>query len=321
MLRPARHVLKRPEGVPVMKLLSTFVVALIGLCAAPAHAQDAPPDDGPLETARENVRSTTEWLARGVDSWFGDRDFREGGGITEGRLGTDLLYRPDGSTQFTVRFNARIRLPNIEQFGYFLIGRDNPREFLEDTPSEFSRRQRQLPENRDDDTFFAGLGARLFDNVDVRAGLRGGWNPFLQARYRERWAVGERGELEFRQTVFWARDERLGATTAASYDHAVSSTVALRWVSAATITQESRQFEWSNSFSAHKQLAEQRQLSLTLVHSDKRDDDEKGLYARWRQPVYEDWLLGEATLGYLWMRDDEGRAQGAAAGVGLQMNF
>ena len=35
-----------------------------------------------LDSSRQGVRQATEWVARGVDSWFGDIPFEEGGKVT-----------------------------------------------------------------------------------------------------------------------------------------------------------------------------------------------------------------------------------------------
>ena len=76
-----------------------------------------------MEVTRRSVRSTAEWLARGVDSWFGDKPFEEGGKVTDGRLSVSLLQRHDENTDLSVRFNARFGLPNVEERVYLFIGR------------------------------------------------------------------------------------------------------------------------------------------------------------------------------------------------------
>jgi hypothetical protein len=94
-----------------------------------------------IESARSSVRSTAEWLARGVDSWFGDRPFEEGGSVTDGRLSLSILRRQRENADIDLRFNARFRLPNLEQRIYLFIGRDNPREVIADRPGSFSSRE------------------------------------------------------------------------------------------------------------------------------------------------------------------------------------
>ena len=99
-----------------------------------------------LETSRRSVRAATEWMARGVDSWFGNRPFEEGGQVADGRLSVGLLKRQHESLDTTVRFKVHLRLPNAERFGYLFIGRDDPRDVVTDTPTALSNSQKLAPE-------------------------------------------------------------------------------------------------------------------------------------------------------------------------------
>src|ERR1700741_735960 len=121
----------------------------------PPQAQFEPLDgDNVLENTRQTVRSTTDWLARGVDSWFGDQPFDEGGEVRDGRLSVGLFKRKDESLDARVRFNVRLRLPNAERRAYLFVGRDNEREVVSDTPGALTRQERLQTEARDDRSFF-----------------------------------------------------------------------------------------------------------------------------------------------------------------------
>ncbi len=300
--------------------------------AAPPNAAALPsaaaPSEGVMETTRSAVRSSTEWLARGVDSWFGDKPFERGGGVTDGRLTVNVLHRRDTGTDFDVRLKARFHLPNLEaRSGYLFVGRDNQREVVADTPTEFSRQQRQLPERAGDRSFFAGVGFLLRDTLDFRLGLRGGLKPYAQARYRQPWRFGERDLLEFRETLFWSVDDRLGSTTALDYEYVVTPTLALRWLNAATITQAVDKFEWSSSLGTYTLWSRQRVLSIALLANGRQGSGvavtDYGLQAKWQQPVHRDWLLGNVTVGHFWPRPDAqaARSRAWALGAGLQMIF
>ena len=315
----------------LLVLLSAW--ATLGGCASAPPAPDPAPaapaaDVGLFESTRSALRSSTEWLAQGVDNWFGDKPFAQGGSVREGRLAVSLLRRQDTGTDLDVRLHARFRLPNLEaQSGYLFVGRDNPREVVTDTPAAFSRQQRQLPERDIDRSFFAGLGFALRESVDVRLGMRGGLKPYAQARYRRPWTLGERDGIEFRQTLFWSVDDHIGSTTALAYEHAYSPTLALRWLSAATVTQVARKFEWSSSLGAYKLLPVQRVFSLALLASGRQGSGvavtDVGVQARWQQPVHRDWLLVDVTLGHFWPRPEAQSERGRAwaVGAGLQMLF
>jgi hypothetical protein len=283
--------------------------------------------DEMMESVRRSVRSAAEWLARSVDSWFGDKPFEDGGRVTDGRLRVSLLKRQDEGIDSSVRFNARFRLPNVEENTYLFFGRDNQREVITDRPDAFSRQERLLAESPEDRSFFAGLGVSPRDSIDFRLGVRGGLKPYAQARYRQPWKLGPGDVFEFRETLFWTIDDHFGSTTALSYEHAFSSTLAARWLSAATITQDSRKFEWVSSLGVYKSLSEQRLLSLEALLSGTQGSgvgvSDYGVQTKWEQPVYKDWLLGEILVGHFWPRKDAMSERGRAWAVGgsLKMRF
>jgi len=328
---PLERWVRRLRVIPVGALLA---LAFSGCASAQPSDPAARPAEVPagnvemLESTRRSVRSTAEWLARGVDSWFGDKPFREGGKVTDGQLSVGLLKRQDESMDVNVRFNARFRLPNLEANTYLFFGRDNQRELITDKPGAFSRQQRLLPEAAANQSFFAGLGLWLHDSVDARLGFRGGLkNPYAQVRYRSPWQLSDVDLVEFRQTLFWSLDERFGSTTAFSYEHAFSSTRAVRWLSVATITQESGNFEWSSVLGAYQSFGGQRLLGLEALISGEQGSgvgvSDYGLQARWEQPVYKNWLLGELVVGHFWPRKDAliGRGRAWALGAALKMQF
>ena len=303
------------------------------LAPGPALAQaepSTPPPAGTVqlwESARSSVRSTAEWLASGVDSWFGDQPFKDGGQVTDGRMSVSLLKRQDEALDLNVRFNARFRLPNLERNAYLYFGRDNQRELVTDTPGAFSRRQRLLTETAANQAFFAGFGFALHEAVDFRLGFRGGLKPYAQVRYRRPWELSPVDLLEFRQTVFWSLADHFGSTTALSYSHVVSPTLVTRWLTAATITQDSKRFEWSSVVGAYKSMGDQRVLSLEALASGETRSglglSDYGLQTKWEQPIYKHWLQGELVVGQVWPRKDPlgPRGRAWALGAGLKMQF
>jgi hypothetical protein len=310
-------------------------MAAAGLCApAWAHATETPPTTSAaaeaetvFEPTRRSVRSGTEWLARGVDSWFGDKPFSEGGKVSDGRLSLFLLTRQHEKADVSLRFNARVWLPNLEDRAYLFLGRDDEREAVTDQPNALSRQQRLLKENSADTSFFAGLGFALHDAVQFRIGFHGGLKPYAHARYSQAWQLGGADRVDFRETLFWTPDDHIGSTTALSYEHAASSTLVLRWLNATTITQDSKKFEWSSSLGAYQSFGNQQLLSLEVLSSGLQGSGvpvtDIGGQVKWEQPVHKDWLLGEILVGHFWPRPDAltARTRAWALGAGLKMKF
>ena len=85
--------------------------------------EDQEDEDLPvLDSSREEVREATEWVARGVDSWFGNKPFEEGGKVTKGRIRTRVVWREHDEVDFNLRFRVSMRLPNLQDKAYVLIG-------------------------------------------------------------------------------------------------------------------------------------------------------------------------------------------------------
>jgi hypothetical protein len=281
---------------------------------------------GMIDSARAGLRSGTEWLARGVDSWFGDVPFERGGRVTDGRLGLTLLLREGDQPRVSLRFNARVRLPNVERRAYLFVGRDNPREVVTDQPGDFTRPQQLLPERADERRFFAGIGLDLRDAVDFRLGLRGGLLPYGQLRWRRAWELDAATAVDARATLFWSLDDRLGSTTALSWERALSPVLALRTLASGTVTQDRDTLEWSGLAALDRYFEHDRRLSVEGVINGRLDtggDADLGLRLRWAQPLHRDVLIGELLVGHFWPRDNavEERRSAWALGGQLKIRF
>jgi hypothetical protein len=312
-------------AAPTGAAAATAPMAPAAPAAPPAPAaSSAASAPGVIDSARAGLRSGTEWLARGVDSWFGDMPFEQGGRVTDGRLTIGLLEREGDDTRFSLRFNARFRLPNVERRAYLFVGRDNPREVVTDRPGAFSRTDQLLPERDDDRRFFAGIGLDLRDAVDFRLGLRGGLKPYAQLRWRRPWRLDPATEVEARATLFWSLDDRLGATTALSWERALSPVLTLRALASGTATQDTNTLEWSGLTGMYRSFGRQRLLSFEGVINGRLDTGgaaDLGLRVRWEQPLYRDWLIGELTVGHFWPRDDATTERRSAWALGGQLKL
>lgn len=331
----------RNPSVLHSRVLLGLLLALPAACvlAQPAPPQPAAEPEAPAEpalepasaelaeSARASVRATTLWLASGVDSWFGDKPFAKEGKVSNGQLDLSVFKREHERWDADMRLNARFTLPNIERLGYVFVGRDNERELVTDRPGALTRQDQLQPMESEDKKFFVGLGRTLDEMFDVRLGLRGAFKPYAQARLRLRWELGTHDALEARQTFFWTVDDRAGSTTAVSWDHTLTPSLGLRWLAAATITQELPKFAWASSLGAYQAFGHQRQLSVEALVNGQQgsgvDALDYGLQARWEQPVHKDWLLGNVVFGHFWPRPmPQAPRRGAwALGAGLKMRF
>lgn len=304
--------------------LATTARATPETASAPGPAQDlAPP-----ETVRQALREAAEWVARGVDGWFGDKPFEQGGQVSDARLTLGLFKRQDQRADVDLRFNAHFRLPNVEHQAYLFIGRDDRRDAIRDTPGDLQRQQLLAP-GPVERSLLGGLGLTLLDTFEFRLGLGGGLRPYLQARYDRPWLVAEGQRLDFRETLFWTRADRLGATTVLTYERLLGRTLSFRWQTAATLTRAQRRVDWSSNLGLYRALDGQRRLGLELLLSGqgtwgrRMGSPEPGLLVKWEQPIHHDWLFAEIVGGHFWPRPSPARrhAQAWALGANLKVLF
>ncbi len=284
--------------------------------------------DASVESAREATRNAAVWLASGVDSWFGNRPFSEGGQVNDGELSLKFYTRQDQKADYSLTFNARFKLPNLESHTYLFTGRDTTAGVVSDRPAVFSAKQRLLqPRSALDTSFFAGLGRMVGDSVDARIGFQGGLKPYAQVRYRKEWRLAEQDTVEFSQTLFLTAQDHLGSSTVASYQHQFSPTLTGRWLNAVNVTQVEPDAEWNTSLGIFKSFGQQRLLSLELLASAKQNTGlpltDYGIQMHWEQPVLHNRLIGEVVLGHFWPQslDPTDRSRAWAVGTGLKMKF
>ncbi len=278
-----------------------------------------------LETTRNVTHRAAYWLAESVDSWFGDKDYRTNGGEVTGYVRLNGLWEEGQRTTGNVRFRLRANFPNLKSRAYAFVGKDNEREEVIDQPEAFRKQQLLLPESRrDDQAFFAGLGYDLRDSVDFRIGVRGGLKAYVQGRYANQWALSEREMVYFRQTLFWSVSESLGATTVVDYERILDPSLSLRWANTGTVTLRSHGFEWYSSLGLFKALPRERLLSAeAIVQGETRAArvSNYGVRVNWQQPIYKDWLIGSANVGYFWPKDSESARRREAWVVGASVEL
>lgn len=283
-------------------------------------------DEGVLSGSRAVLRDTTEWLAREVDSWFGDRPFEDGGRVS-GSLRLKASWRRGDNVDGGVRLRARVQLPNLKERAYLFFGQDNESDLVTDRQEAFTRERQLLDESRRRDTTgFAGVGYALRERLDLRAGVRSAYKPYIQLRYRQRWAISPRDAVSFRETLFWTSSDGAGSNTSFDYEHAYSPVLLFAWQNSVVITRRDDGAAWSSSLGAFRAFGDQRRLSLELLASGNTSSgsvSEYGVRGAWAQPLYRDWVIGELIVGHFWPREHDAveRSRHWAVGGNIELLF
>lgn len=282
-----------------------------------------------LDATRKGVRDAVEWVARGVDSWFGevpeDDQTRR---VSGGRIRVKSVFREAEKVDLHLRFRASIRLPNAQDRIHLLFGSENEEDLVRDRPGEVMEYQRMIRRShKSDETFFAGLGLRFTDDLGLRLSLRDMSKPLVKLRFEHEWELGSRDRLHFQETGFWAYKDGFGETTVIDWEHDLTDRLMLRWANSGTCSEEDSGLDWFSSLSLIRNMRRLRQLTGELMIDGATGNDvdirEYGFTVKWRQPVYKDWLFGEISAGYYWEKERRGgdRSGEMAIGLGLQMDF
>ena len=317
---------------------------LAAACAPGALAQPAAETPAPeaaalpsiseqLESLRQAARSSTLWLARRVDAWFGrSQPYEEGAQVTDGRLTLSAFHRQDEGSDVDLRFNARFRLPNAERQAYLFIGRDDPRQTVRDAPADLLQQQQLLAARSRERQVLAGVGLTLHDAVDFRLGVGSRLKPYAQARAGQDWAFEQGRTLQLRETLFWTKDELFGATATLRYEHPLNSLqpgLTVRWLNSATLSQRTRPAEWGSSLGAYQAFGGRRLFTVEALASGTARArtgvrmNDIGLLAKWEQPLHTDWLIGELQAGQFWPRRSlpNSPARAWALGASVRLEF
>ncbi|SIT72141.1 hypothetical protein SAMN05216526_1581 [Ectothiorhodosinus mongolicus] len=305
-----------------------WVVGLAAMVSLPVLAQEESRFENALElslldSTQDQLSRSALWLARNVNSWFGDQPFDEGGRVS-GSVSPGISWREDDGSNASLRFSLSARLPNVDLF----FGRETEDDFITDRPD--SLREQQSARGVAEDSqrrFFGGIGKALNDQVSFRIGVRSGLNVYAQARYETAWEPTESTYISFAETFFVDADRGLGATTTVNLGYLATDRIALRSRNSTTVSRKKDGWDWITASGPIKNLGRDRDLWLdALAFGNTREKvtlREYALIAGYRQPVYKDWVIGEVQVGHYWPQKDEDPSRQTAWGLNanLQMRF
>lgn len=294
-------------------------------CSQPARRQEIL-----LDTASRRLHQTVCGAVLWFDGLFGERDL-DVALRSHGRLEVSTAYSEYTGSRTRVRFDARVKLPALEERLSAFVGLDDEDDFVRDRSEGAALRSR--PDADDHDAFLAGLGfvGRTTDTFqsEFRVGARSIRLPKVFVQNRFTWIPysDERDRVFLRLTPFWNNRDGAGGTTNTSFDHILAEAFLLRWATAATITEESPGLDWRTALVLYQNLAGTRAVAYeafirgaTGAAEPLGDFGVRGVY---REPFFDGSLFGQLVLGYSWPRDDPALEREGAAdiGLGVEMPF
>ncbi len=289
--------------------------------------------DRAVDAARRGLYQTTCRAALWFDGLFGEERHPAAASNATGRVELSSTYSQYYGARFRGRFNARVRLPNLEKGAEAFFGRDEKKTIVEDREEGFALRSQFLG-LEEQDRWVAGLGYSLpgtyRQRADFRVGVSGSTAPeiFVQARNRNNWYMGKRDLWHVRETAFWSNRDGFGATASADFDHLFTRVLLVRWGSIGTFSEATHGMSWRSALVAYQDLHTRRAMAYELFIRGETDAPvgvkEYGSRVVYRQAIFHrPWLFGELIGGYSWPREKirDLRRGSAVFGFGLELLF
>jgi hypothetical protein len=293
--------------------------------------REKPNEVAVLDETRERLQETVCGASLWFDGLFGERDLAAAR-TAHGRLEVSTAHSEFEGRETRVRFDARVKLPALEQRLSAFIGRDNQDDIARDRSEGLGLRS-QADELDQVEDWFAGLGYRLKEDWGIRSefrvGVRGLRQPKAFAQLRNIWNAYEDDDdrVQLRATPFVNNLDGAGFTLSVDFDHALSATRLLRWGSAGTVTEESAGVGWRSAVLLYQSLRELRAIAFEAFERGATGAPEPlveyGVRVIYRQPLLKRRLFAELVPGYSWPRVDPALPREGSAGVtfGLELPF
>lgn len=295
-------------------------------------AREKPEDTIPvlwLRSGQDRLGATAWSWVETIDGWFGDRPFAESGGRVSG--GVRISGQQLGTEAFSTvtRFQINARMPNVDERILLFAGREDPEKLVqdrqEDTVAEGETRQQEILSEEAD--FFAGLGVRFRENVELRLGVRGGYKPYTQLRLRANVFVGERQYWQVTETIFFSVDSGAGSTTVLAHSYRWEPGRTYRTRVSGTISTQRVGADWNGASGWLWEPEGKRQWKLESVWRGNTSAPvpvrQYGMQGVGRVPIIEDWMIFEGIVGRMFTRYDTASQRRGEwlVGVGIEMLF
>lgn len=254
--------------------------------------------------------SSSSWF----DGLFGDGRYDDEYRQTHGSVIVGGRWSQYDDFSKTLKFKARVQLPQLNEKFHAFIGRDDRQDFITESQS----RLYELPDrfnstNRNfEDSVFLGLGysdrMHTRGTFDTDAGVRLSFpmDPYAKARYRFARPFGEVTLMRIRETVFWQKSERWGTTTVMEWDRILSKKYLARWTGSGTYSQNTDGLRWFSNVTLYHLMGNERAFAYEVAANGNTDSDiplsDYGASVIYRQRIWREWLLMEVRTGLDWPR-------------------
>jgi hypothetical protein len=289
-------------------------------------------DEERLDRFRREVYESVCEAAQWFDGFFGSRRFDEEARQTHGRLGVQVVWDEYDGFDLDGRLKVRVDFPNLDRRVNAFLGREDEQAFL--TGSE--ERLDFLPtffQREGGEEWLLGLGYRPVGNDRSALDFDGGIHiatpvdPFVRARYRYVWLIGDDNLLRARQTVYWTNQRDVGSGTRVDFERPVGTRSLVRWSGNMVFDGQTRGADWDSGVTLFHGFSDDRAISFFAGIDGETDRavpiENYGTRITYRQRMLREWFFGELITGVTWPRQHlhEQRERSWHFGFGAEIYF
>ncbi len=152
-------------------------------------------------------------------------------------------------------------------------------------------------------------------------------DPFVRARYRRYWLLGDDFLLRARQTLYWTNQRDVGTGTRIDLERPIGSRTLARLAGNLVFDDQTEGADWDTGLILYHGFSPDRAISW-FVGVDGETGREVpietyGTRFTYRQRMLREWFFGEVITGVTWPRDtlDEKRELAFHLGFGFEIQF
>lgn len=284
-----------------------------------------------LDKTRSVIFQAVCKSGRWFDDFFGEESYWLSARHTWGLFGLRLVHDEVEGTDYDVTFSANLPLPNLEDKVNVFLRREDEERFVSDPDSSI----RLVPALLDNEAerewllgaaFRPGGGSKGFD-FDAGVELLLPLEPYVRARYRHSWLLGDDLLVRARPSVYWRNQHGAGGSLTAEIERSLGEDFLLRSYNFAAADERTYGVDWRSGLTLYQMIGFDRALAYQIAVEGETDDVVP--VHRWigevtlRQRMFREWFFGELLGGVAFVHETptSPREPSFYVGIGFELKF